>query len=187
MFSADIQPSCASCSMLHPVHHHLSTGTAEALVRSVFYKRMRGRQNRPTWSVFFWTGRIFFARNLPGFLFPPPVSSKILGKKIRFFPQYPKITWKSWDFTGSLLWIGHISLFSLCMSKNRWNFGHNRKKPPSMPKNKAGEVLKCSYKAVLYQKCWPSLFRERKTLGYPVSDLLKQKKLLQKNSGTALP
>ena len=136
MFSADIQPSCASRSMLHPVHHHLSTGTAEALVRSVFYKRMRGRQNRPTWSVFFWTGRIFFARNLPGFLFPPPVSSKILGKKIRFFPQYPKITWKSWDFTGSLLWIGHISLFSLCMPKKHWNFGHIRKKFSPMPRQR---------------------------------------------------
>ena len=90
MFAADIQPPCASRSMLHPAHHHLSTGTDEALVRSVFYKRMRGRQNRPTWSVFFWTGRIFFARNLPGFISPPPVSSKILGKKVLFFHSIQK-------------------------------------------------------------------------------------------------
>ena len=62
----------------------------------------------------------------------------ILGKNVRFFPQCPKnlteILGFSPDFTGFLLWIGHISLFSLYIPKNLRNFGHSRKKSLSMPK-----------------------------------------------------
>ena len=142
MFSADIQPPCASRSMLHPVHHHLSTGTAEALVRSVFYKRMRGRQNQPTWSVFFWTGRIFFARNLPGFLFPLPYHQKYWAKKYVFFHS----TQKSHGNPGILLDLSYglgISLFFLCVCPKIAGILGITEKNPSMPKNKAGGVLKC--------------------------------------------
>ena len=55
-----------------------------------------------------------------------------------FFPTVPKnlteILGFSPDFTGFLLWIGHISLFSLYIPKNLRNFGHSRKKSLSMPK-----------------------------------------------------
>ena len=75
---------------------------------------------------------------------PPSLISKNNGHKCMFFPTVPKNHRKILGSHRIFLWIGHISLFSLCMSKNCWNFGHNRKKPPSMTKNKAGGVLKCS-------------------------------------------
>lgn len=144
MFTADIQPPCAS-----PLHAPSSSSPPKyqdsrspgAAVFSI-KEHAEGRTGPP--GLYFSGQAAFFSPGTsPGFIFPPPVSLKLLGKNIHIFPQCPKITRKSRDLTGSLLWIGHISLFSLCMSKNCWNFGHNRKKPPSMPKNKAGGVLKC--------------------------------------------
>ena len=126
---------------------------------SISYKRARGRKNLAILSVF--PGRPHFgapgnwlvftfphpyhqncakaqaSRPVPSFTFPLPVSSKILGKNTCFFPQCPRITGKSWDFTGFFQRIGHILRFTSCIPKNHWNFGHSRKKVHSMPNSEA--------------------------------------------------
>ena len=109
MFAADIQLPCAS----------------------------RARSSLPP-HVSFQITAVCENRDPSGPIFPPPLFLKILGKNVRFFPQCPKnlteILGFSPDFTGFLLWIGHISLFSLYIPKNLRNFGHSRKKSLSMPK-----------------------------------------------------
>lgn len=53
-----------------------------------------------------------------------------------FFHSAQKSIGKPWDFSGFSYGIGHISPFSLCMPKKHWNFGHSRKKLPSMPRQR---------------------------------------------------
>lgn len=50
----------------------------------------------------------------PVFLFPPPVSRKIMGINVCFFPQCPKIIGKPWDFSGFSYGLGIYLLF-LCV------------------------------------------------------------------------
>ena len=67
---------------------------------------------------------------------PPSRISKNNGHKCMFFPTVPKNHRKILGSHRIFLWIGHISLFSLCMPKKHWNFGHSRKKRPPMPRQR---------------------------------------------------
>lgn len=109
MFAADIQPPCAS----------------------------RARSRLPP-HVSFQITAVCENRDPSGPIFPPPLFLKILGKNVRFFPQCPKISRKSWDFHRISLDFSYglgIFLFFLCIyPKISENFGHSRKKSLSMPK-----------------------------------------------------
>ena len=109
MFAADIQPPCAS----------------------------RARSRLPP-HVSFQITAVCENRDPSGPIFPPSPIFENIGQKCTFFPTVPKnlteILGFSPDFTGFLLWIGHISLFSLYIPKNLRNFGHSRKNSLSMPK-----------------------------------------------------
>ena len=89
MFAADIQPPCAS----------------------------RARSRLPP-HVSFQITAVCENRDPSGPIFPPPLFLKILGKNVRFFPQCPKISRKSWDFHRISLDFSYglgIFLFFLCI------------------------------------------------------------------------
>ena len=67
---------------------------------------------------------------------PPSRIMKNNGHKCMFFSTVPKNHRKTLGLLWIFLWIGHISPFSLCMPKKHWNFGHSRKKLPSMPRQR---------------------------------------------------
>ena len=89
MFAADIQLPCAS----------------------------RARSSLPP-HVSFQITAVCENRDPSGPIFPPPLFLKILGKNVRFFPQCPKISRKSWDFHRISLDFSYglgIFLFFLCI------------------------------------------------------------------------
>lgn len=114
MFTADIQPPCASSQLITT----WVPGQPKPWCSSVFYKRARGRQNRPTWSVFFWTGRIFSSGASPASYTPLPYHQKYWAKKYIFFHS----TQKSHENPG-FYWISpmdwaYISFFSMYTQKS---------------------------------------------------------------------
>lgn len=71
------------------------------------------------------------------FPIPPSRITKNIEYKCMFFSTVPKNHRKILGSHRIFLWIWHISPFSLCMSKKHWNFGHSRKKLPSMPRQRS--------------------------------------------------
>lgn len=81
--SFQIIPSIQLITTYETQEHPLNTETAEALCGSISYKSTRGQRDPAILAGF---------HILPAFIFPLPVSSKILGENARFFPQCPEIT-----------------------------------------------------------------------------------------------